>query len=610
MQGEGFFMKSPMDKTRTSADAMNSTRDDSHYNGLKKSTIMLVDDEPIMLDIVQALLESEGYENFVREEKSTQAINRLLETKPDIVLLDLDMPDINGFEVLASIREIEEYRFLPVIILTASEEPGNKLKALELGATDFLSKPVDASELALRVRNTLSAKAYQDHLSNYDGLTGLPNRALYIKRLEAEIKSSEESDNKIILLDIDIENFRHINKTLGHFTGDTILQMIAQRLQYAVRGSDVVGVGRRYSQIENIAHMGGNEFSIILCDVKSIENVSAISERVLDVLTRQYFIDDKELHLGANIGIAVYPDDGENSETLIKNASSAKDFAKKEGKDSFQFYSSGMNEHAAAKLKLESDLRKAVDKVDFEIYYQPKIEVSSGTVMGVECLLRWHHPDNGYISPEHFVPIAENMGLIIPLGNWVLHEACMQASRWASEMDLQLKISVNVSAKQFTDDGLKDSIVSALQESGLKPGNLILEITESMLMGDVEENAKILNEIKALGVSFSLDDFGTGYSSLSYLKKLPIDELKIDRSFLMDVPEASDDSAIVKAIIAMAHSLGQIVVAEGVEKKEQLDFLKRLDCDIIQGYYYSKPLCNDDFIAFIEEQNPKFKAHG
>ena len=601
-------MRAPIKNMRIRVDAKGSAQDKSSYTQLKSATIMLVDDEPIMLDIVQALLEGEGYENFIREEKSTQAITRLVEARPDIVLLDLDMPDVDGFEILASIREIEEYRFLPVIILTASEEAGSKLKALELGATDFLSKPVDASELALRVRNTLSAKAYQDYLTNYDSLTGLPNRALYIKKLDAEIESSKESNNKIILLDVDIENFRHINKTLGHFTGDTLLQMVAQRLQYVVRGSDVVGVGRRYSQIENIAHMGGNEFSIILCGVNNVDSVSAICNRILEVLTKQYVIDDKELHLGANIGIAVYPDDGNSSESLIKNASSAKDFSRKEVKNSFQFYSSSMNEHASEKLKLESDLRRAVDKSDFELYYQPKIDVKSGAVMGVECLLRWYHPDKGYVSPEYFVPIAEKMGLIIPVGDWVLHEACMQASRWVEGIGVQLKISVNVSAMQFMDDGLKDSIVSALQTSGLKPENLILEITESMLMGDVEKNAKILNEIKELGVSFSLDDFGTGYSSLSYLKKLPIDELKIDRSFLIDVPEAGDDSAIVKAIIAMAHSLGQIVVAEGVERKEQLEFLQLLDCDIIQGYYYSKPLSNADFIKFVGESSPKLKA--
>ena len=602
-------MRAPTKQTKTLADPLSSAHEYTRYQQLKDSSIMIVDDEPIMLDIVQALLEDVGYENFVRVDKSTQAIEILMDKNPDMVLLDLDMPDVNGFEVLESIRKIEEYRFLPVIILTASEEAGSKLKALELGATDFLSKPVDSSELALRVRNTLSAKAYQDQVSNYDSLTGLPNRALYIKRLDTEIQRAKLNADNLVLLDIGLENFHHINKTLGHHTGDIILQMIAQRLQYAVRGSDVVGMGRRSTKVENIAHMGGDEFSIILYGVDNVDNSSEICKRVLKVLTNEYLIEESELHLGANIGVAVYPDDGDSGEALIKNASSAKDFAKKETKDSFRFYSSAMNEHATAKLKLENDLRKAVDRIEFELYYQPQIDTKSNVIMGVECLLRWHHPENGFVSPEYFVPIAENMGLIVPIGNWVLHEACMQASRWVKHVGSELKVSVNVSARQFTDDGLKDTIVSALSISGLNPKNLILEITESMLMGDVEHNAKILNEIKSLGVSFSLDDFGTGYSSLSYLKKLPIDELKIDRSFLTDVPDSDDDNAIVKAIIALAHSLGQVVVAEGVENKEQLEFLKQLDCDIIQGYYFSKPLTYTDFIEFAgNSSNSLLKA--
>ncbi len=597
-------MRTPNKPSKMLTESLSSAHEYTRYQQLKDSSIMIVDDEPIMLDIVQALLEDEGYENFVRVDKSTQAIDLLKEKDPDMVLLDLDMPDVNGFEVLESIREIEEYRFLPVIILTASEEAGNKLKALELGATDFLSKPVDSSELALRVRNTLSAKAYQDQVSNYDSLTGLPNRAVYIKRLDTEVERAKVNGDSLVLLDIGLDNFHHINKTLGHYTGDIILQMIAQRLTYAVRGSDVVSTGRRRSpKVENIAHMGGDEFSIILYGVDNVDNSSAICKRVLKVLTDVYIIEDSELHLGANIGVAVYPDDGDSGEALIKNSSSAKDFAIKETKDSFRFYSSAMNEHATEKLKLENDLRKAVDRIEFELYYQPKINSMSSTIMGAECLLRWHHPEKGFISPEYFVPIAENMGLIVPIGNWVLHEACMQASRWGKKIGSELKISVNVSARQFTDDGLKDTVVSALSISGLNPKNLILEITESMLMGDVEHNAKILNEIKSLGVSFSLDDFGTGYSSLSYLKKLPIDELKIDRSFLTDVPDSDDDNSIVKAIIALAHSLGQTVVAEGVENKEQLEFLKQLECDIIQGYYFSKPLTYTDFIEFANDSS-------
>ena len=576
--------------------------DDPHFSQLKTSTIMLVDDEPVMLEIVQALLEEEGYRHFVAVEDSTQAVAKLVDANPDMLLLDLDMPQVDGFQVLQCVRELDDFAHLPIIILTASENPDNKLKALELGATDFLSKPVDPSELALRVRNTLSAKAYQDHLAYYDNLTGLPNRLLFIDQLDKGIFQAKRDDRSLVLLDIGLDHFRNINESLGVHCGDQILQTVASRLTRVLRGSDLVGRGDAKVQIESTARTGGDEFSVVLYGAKSVENASIVSRRVLEAIKQPFSLEGNDVHLTASIGIAVAPDDGDDADTLFKHAVSAKDFAKKQGKDRYQFYSSEMEAHSRALMQTASDLRTALEKNQFELYYQPQVDAASGRVIGMESLIRWFHPDRGLVSPMEFIPVAEEMGLIVPIGEWVLHQACHRASEWNAAGHKDLKVSVNVSANQFKDPGFKASIVSALLSSSLAPRNLLLEITESMLMGDIDQLADLLREIKSLGVSFSLDDFGTGYSSLSYLKKFPISELKIDRSFLLEVPANNDDNSIVRAIIAMAHSLGQVVVAEGVEEIEQLEFLRQHDCDIIQGYYYSKPLSQPEFSDYLAAQ--------
>ena len=575
---------------------------DSDYAQLKTSTIMLVDDEPIMLEIVQALLEEEGYQNFIAIERSSQVIEKMIEANPDIMLLDLDMPEFDGFEVLEKVRTNEKFSHLPVVILTASEDPESKLKALELGATDFLSKPVDPSELALRVRNTLSAKAYQDQLAYYDSLTGLPNRKLFIERLAWAIQYAKRENKSLALLDVGLDRFREINDTLGFSAGDHTLQTIAERLLQVLRCSDIIGQNSAIEKMGNMARTGGDEFSLVLCGINAAENAAIVSERVLEAVRRPIVMGGDDLYLSASIGITICPDDGEDVEILFQQAGLAKDYAKKNGEGLYQYYSSEINAHAQALIKMESDIRVGLDKQEFELFYQPKIDISSGSVMGMEALIRWFHPEHGFISPLDFIPLAEEKGLINPIGEWVLNEACTKTSEWNADGYGDLKVSVNVSAKQFKDSGFKASVISALRSSGLNPHNLMLEITESVLMGDVEDYVNLMQEIRELGVSFSLDDFGTGYSSLSYLKRFPIGELKIDRSFLIEVPSNNEDCSIVKAIIAMAHSLGHKVVAEGVDNAEQLSFLKQHNCDIIQGYYFSKALNNTDFFGYLTQK--------
>jgi len=573
--------------------------DDIQYSHLKNAAIMMVDDEPIMLEIIQALIEDAGYRNFIPVERSSQSIKMVMQTNPDLLLLDLDMPELNGYEVLSAIRSSTDYQHLPVIILTASTDPGDKLKALELGATDFLSKPVDASELVLRVRNILFAKTYQDQLAYYDSLTGLPNMKLFIERLGWGIELSKRERIPLMVLEIGLDKFRQINETLGMYTGDEILKAISVRLNALIRSCDFIGHTDETIKTGELARIGDHEFSIILSGVNSIEAAYLVSQRILNAVRQPVIIDEHEIFVTASIGISVCPTDGEDVESLIKHASSAKDFSRRQGSNNYQFFSSEMNAQSAERIKMESNLRKALENNEFELYYQPKINSENHRLVGMECLLRWNQPEQGLVSPDVFIPAAEELGLIVPIGEWVMKEACQATSEWVKSGCENLKVSVNVSPRQFNETNLKESIASAMQSSGLSPQNLVLEITESMLMGDVEHHITMLEHIADLGVAFSLDDFGTGYSSLNYLKKFPIDELKIDRSFLTNVPEINEDNSIVKAIISMAHSLGLNLIAEGVENTEQLEFLKQHNCNVIQGFYYSKPLNKADFTEFL-----------
>ncbi|MDJ0833998.1 MAG: EAL domain-containing protein [Gammaproteobacteria bacterium] len=579
----------------------NST--DNSWDVLKNSTIMLVDDEPVMLHIVRALLEEAGYENFITVEHSPKAIPTMEEGHPDILLLDLDMPELDGFQVLKQIRDHERFHHLPVIILTAAEAPESKLVALELGATDFLSKPVDPSELALRVRNTLSAKAYQDQLAFYDNLTGLPNTQYFLDLMSWSLQSAKREKNSLVLMDIGLDRIKNINESMGMSVGDQVQQVIADRLKQVIRGSDLVGLASGQDSGENIARISGEEFSIVLNGLENVDKAILVCLRVLEAIKEPININGSNLYVNAGIGMSVYPDDGEDVETLVKNARAAMEAAKQQGTGKFLYYSSEMNAKTLANLKMESDLKRALEKDEFELYFQPKIEVKTGRTVGVESLVRWNHPEDGLVSPTKFIPIAEKLGLIVPLGEWVLDKACACMSQLNAHGFADLKVSVNVAAQQFEDITFQDAVAAALARNRLNPNNLILEITESSLMGDFEQNIDVMQQIRRLGVAFSLDDFGTGYSSLNYLRRFPISELKIDRSFLTNIRTKREDRAIVAVIIALAHSLGQKVVAEGVEEEIQLKFLEQRNCDIIQGFYFSKPLSFNNLKAFLRDDS-------
>ena len=567
----------------------------------KQATIMMVDDEPIIIETLQMFLEDAGYENFVTTTEPRKALNMLVLKKPDVVLLDLMMPEVNGLEILTWMRAEGGLKHIPVIILTSATDSETKLKALELGATDFLGKPVDSSELALRLRNTLAAKSYQDKLLYYDGLTGLPNRRLFLNNLESELKRSKAESKACAVLHIGLDRFRQINDTLGHGLGDAVLKAVAGRLDKCIRESEFI-TREDLQEEPPIARIGGDEFALLIPDVERLENATLLARKVLASLAKPYRLHAREIFVTASIGISVYPMDADNMDSLLKHADAAVSHAKRRGRNTYQYYSKELNAKSGERLGLENELRKALEKRELFFQFQPKVEIATGRVVGAEALLRWKHPKLGVVPPDKFIPIAEEIGMIEPLGEWALYAACMLNKRWQSQGIRPVRISVNVSGRQFQNAGrLKLSIRNALERSGLEGKYLGIELTEGTIMENPDENTRSLKDIKDMGVMLSIDDFGTGYSSLSYLKKFPLDELKIDRSFLKEVPKSEDDAAIVSALIALAHGLSMSVVAEGVENEDQLAFLRDRGCDEYQGHLFSKPVLAPDFLNQVNE---------
>ncbi|MCZ6829307.1 MAG: EAL domain-containing protein [Gammaproteobacteria bacterium] len=578
---------------------------EEHTEQLLRATIMMVDDEPLMLEVLELYLSEEGYWNFVSVSQSTEAMAVLQREIPDIVFLDLVMPEVDGFDILREIRADEATKHLPVIILTSSNDAATKLKALELGATDFLGKPIDSSELALRLRNTLTVKAYQDQLAFYDGLTGLPNRTLFLDRLKWSITQADRAETGLSVMNVSLDRFRAINDSLGPLAGDEIIKQAASRLASVVREVDVVGRLAEDKFSKGLARMGGDEFSILLPGLVDESLIKLVGDRVLSVMREAFTFEGYDVYSTASIGVTRYPEDGADSDSIIKHASAANEWAKQQGRDNYQFYQQEMSVRANQRLILVADLHRALERGELLLHYQPQVEASTGRVVGVECLVRWLHPERGLILPNEFIPLAEEDGLIIPIGEWVIREACRQAREWQLQGLDKLDVSVNVSARQFRQPRFVGVVADALSSYGFAPRHLVLELTEGAMMEDVDETADLLDEIKKIGVSISVDDFGTGYSSMAYLKRFPIDEIKIDRSFVAELPDDEDDTAIVKALVAMSQLLELRIVAEGVETEAQLEFLRGLNCDVIQGYFFSRPLPAPDFAEFVTENRQR-----
>jgi diguanylate cyclase (GGDEF)-like protein len=576
---------------------------DGPLAALKGSTVMMVDDDPLMIEVVQTYLEEAGYTSFVTTSRPTEAMRLFNEQRPDILLLDLMMPEVSGFDILAQVRAHEELRYTPVIILTAESDPMAKLKALELGATDLLTKPVDSSELRLRLRNALGFKAYQDRLADFDALTGLPNRRKFRSELEAALARTQQS-RACALLHIDLDRFKQINDTLGHRVGDKLLCAVTQLLQRTLSDAEATGwpASREADKTVVLSRIAGNGFAAVLPhlhNLKKADTADSIARRLLAALREPFRIDEHELFVTASIGIAVSPGDGQDADALLKHAEMAMYQAKHRGRNTYTFYSGKMNAHALERLTLENQLRRAVERNEFVLFYQPKVDIAARRITGAEALVRWKHPERGIVSPAEFVPIAEETGLIGEIGQWVLRAACTQVSAWMQAGLPPLLVSVNVSGAQFKQRKVWHAVRGALAHSGLAPAQLILELTESMLFENASDSIEMLHELKEMGVKLAVDDFGTGYSSMTYLSRFPIDELKIDRSFVQGLPKERNAVAIVGAIIALARELGLKTVAEGVETKEQLEFLKARRCDEYQGYLCSRPAPAEPFANLV-----------
>ena len=437
--------------------------------------------------------------------------------------------------------------------------------------------------IARDVTHTRRAEERIRRLAHFDELTGLPNRTMFMHTLQRAFSLAQRRGKQFALFFIDLDRFKNINDSLGHEAGDRLLQDVARRLRNNLRESDTV------------ARLGGDEFVVLVEDCADPRELNAIAQNILNAVGRPYTLSGREYHVTGSIGISTYPADGLDPASLLKNADIAMYLAKDRGKNNFQFYSAQQNAHSFERLALESALRHALERREFVLHYQPKIDMRTNRIIGVEALLRWNHPDLGVVAPNQFIPLAEETGLIVPIGRWVLRTACAQSAAWRSDGLPGVRIAVNLSARQFSDDALIADIGDALAEAALAPEGLELEITESMVMQNPERAVSTLSRLRELGISVSIDDFGTGYSSLGYLKRFPIDNVKIDRSFIKDLPHDSDDAAITRAVIAMAQSLRIRVVAEGVETREQLEFLREHECDECQGYFVSRPLPPSEF---------------
>jgi len=462
--------------------------------------------------------------------------------------------------------------------------------AAELVGKDIVSNGKTQRMTAIRdISDRKQAEARIQFLAHHDTLTHLPNRALLMDRLQVILSGARRQGTQVGVLFIDLDNFKTINDSLGHYAGDELLKRVAGRLQACLRGADLVG------------RLGGDEFVVIVTDLNRAEDIAPLAEKIAEAISEPFSLEEQVLSVSGSIGISVFPKDGENPETLIRNADAAMYLAKERGRSNFQFFMPSLNKSAFQALAMESGIRKAIRQMEFLLHYQPEVETVTGAVNSVEALIRWKHPELGLLGPDQFISVAEHRGLIVPIGRWVINEAIRQARAWADQ-GVRIPVAVNLSAIQFKQKDLVEDIASRLKEHGVPGDMLELELTESLFMEDVNAMSKTLGRLKDLGVSLAVDDFGTGYSSLSYLKRYPIDKIKIDRSFVRDVPADADDVAIALAIISLAASLGIDVVAEGVETEVQRAFLEQHRCANIQGYLVARPMPPDEMLEWLKRR--------
>jgi diguanylate cyclase (GGDEF)-like protein len=545
-------------------------------------TVLLIEDNPGDTRLIQEMLAEEPGTPFTLRcaDRLSRGLEILALKQTSLVLLDLSLPDSHGLETYAKV--FAHSPKVPIIVLSGNDDQQLALYAVKTGAQDYLVKGRIDRELLLKaMQYSIERKRYQEELerqANFDALTGLPNRHLLNDRLKQAV-FAQRNVRSVAVVFLDLDHFKVINDSLGHNFGDEVLRHVGDRLQSAVRDGDTV------------ARLGGDEFVLILNDQTREDMIFRSMRRIVAKVSEPMVVGDHELHVTASAGISLYPQDGPDVQTLLKNADAAMYRAKSQGRNNFQFFIAEMNELANERLAMEQSLRRALERDELLLHYQPRVNARTGRTDAVEALIRWQHPERGLVMPDRFIPLAEETGLIVPIGEWVLRHACSQGAEWRRMGYAPVVISANLSARQLWGGGLVKAVSDAVAESGMAE-HLEIELTESMVMHDAEAVIATLQALKAIGVSLSVDDFGTGYSSLSYLRRLPISALKIDGSFVRDIHATGgpDDGLLAKAIISLGHSLHLKVIAEGVETEQQRDFLKAHECDEMQGYFFAKPM--------------------
>jgi len=522
------------------------------------------------------------------------ASEQLTNNKYQATLIDLALADID--EVLRLKHEDPDTAM--IVFIDEDQEP-QALTAIQNGVQDYIVKDrQDGYVINRAIRYAIERKKFEDRLryfASFDHLTGLINRNEFTNALEKTVQNAGPNKFFAVLL-LGLDRFKQINETLGYDGGDEVLRELATRLK------------KHLSKLDTVAHLGGDEFAIILESVEDIPQCHTEVENLLRVIKQDYHVDGKTIHLNGSIGVATYPDCGNTAKELVTHVDTAMGKAKAVSGSSYKFYKNKMSEGALEKLILENHLRGAIDKQEFKLYYQPQICTKTQKCVGVEALIRWENDELGFISPAHFVPLAENIGVISDIGGWVMETACIDNKMWQSR-GVDIPVSVNISAKQFVRKSFVEQVSRVIKETGINKDNFVIEITESAVMDDAVASATSLFLLREMGIKIHIDDFGTGYSSMNYLKIFPLDALKIDKSFVNGVPKDKGDIAICSTIITLAKNLGLHVIAEGVEDKEQADYLAQNGCDVIQGYYYSKPMPQTEFLQWLNEYNNNLNMH-
>ncbi len=560
-----------------------------------KPRILVIDDDEqirrVLLDVFRDIY------NCCEASSAEEALTVLAQESFDLVLSDINMGGMSGLELVPHVLSLSPDSV--VVMISGQSNIETAIEAMHAGAFDYIMKPFDirhveaAVERALKQRQLLTERrSYKDDLENlllertaevdrlayYDTLTSLPNRTLFEDRLTQAVSLAQREDKKVAVLFVALDQLKKVNDTLGHLAGDQLMQQIALRLKGCVTESDTV------------ARFGGDQFVVMLPEIDRTKDAVDIVGLIQETLSSSFKLGRQELFATASVGISFFPEDGKETSSLVKNAGAALYRAKKSGGNEYRFYTADMHVKASKRFELETSLRHAIDNQEFLLHYQPRVAIDSLKIVGVEALVRWQHPQLGLVPPLDFIPLAEETGLILPIGEWVLREACRQNREWQNKGFLPMRVGVNISARQFQQQHLAETVMRILEEVDLGPEFLELELTESSIMSNAEATIIVLTKLQTKGIAISVDDFGTGFSSLSYLKRLPIDSLKVDQSFVRELATDPDDAALVMAIVSLAHTLRLRVVAEGVETQEQLRFLRLLRCDEIQGYLISKPL--------------------